>query len=67
MAESTGGMFTALYVQTPDLSLPKERNRRQLARNTRLAEEAGARVETVYGEDVAYQIAEYVRLHAAEV
>ena len=63
MAEGTGGMFTALYVQTPDASLSKEQNRRQLEGNIRLAEAAGARVETVYGEDVAYQIAEYVRLH----
>lgn len=63
MARSASGAFTALYVQTPDASLSKEPNRSQLDGNIRLAEAAGARVETVYGEDVAYQIAEYVRLN----
>ncbi|MCR5825715.1 MAG: DUF4118 domain-containing protein [Oscillospiraceae bacterium] len=63
LAQYTGGMFTALYVQTPDAPLSAEQDRRRLDGNVRLAEAAGARLETVYGEDVAFQIAEYVRLN----
>lgn len=60
MAEGLRAAFTAIYVQTP---LSGESSRRQLENNLRLAEENGAEVETVQGDDIAYQIAEYVRLH----
>lgn len=62
MAKAFGGSFTALFVRTPAHTdmLPEDRQR--LRENTRLAESLGATVETVFGEDVSYQIAEYARL-----
>ncbi|MBE6909811.1 MAG: sensor histidine kinase KdpD [Ruminococcaceae bacterium] len=63
MARASGGTLTALYVQTPETPLAKEQNRAQLENNIHLAEDAGARVETVFGEDIADQIAEFVRLN----
>ena len=42
-----------------------EADREQLQENIRLAQQLGATVETVYGDDVAYQIAEFARLSGA--
>lgn len=63
MAESEHAELTALYVETPNASAMKEIYRKQLQHNMRAAEELGAAAESVYGEDVAYQISEYARLH----
>ena len=63
MARASGGTLTALHVQTPETPPLGEQNRVQLENNIRLAEEAGARVETVFGEDIAGQIAEFARLN----
>ena len=62
MAKAFGGSFTALFVRTPDHADMSPENRRRLRENTHLAESLGATVETVFGEDVSYQIAEYARL-----
>lgn len=62
MASAFHGRFTALYVETPDFAVMEESNRIRLRKNTRLAEQLGASIETVYGDDVPYQIAEYARL-----
>lgn len=62
MAKAFGGSFTALFVRTPDHADMSPENRRRLRENTCLAQELGATVETVFGEDVSYQIAEYARL-----
>lgn len=61
-AAALHGQFTALYVETPSFGLMREGDKRQLRENRHLAEELGARVETVYGEDVPFQIAEYALL-----
>jgi two-component system sensor histidine kinase KdpD len=37
-------------------------DKERLRSNTKLAEELGATVETVFGDDISYQIAEYARL-----
>lgn len=60
LAEAFHSEFTALYVQTPDL-IEDEAARRRLQVNLRLAEELGAKISTVYGDDPAVQIAEYAR------
>ena len=62
MAEAFHGAFTALYVETPDESAQSESERKRLQGNIRLAEELGARITTVYGDDPAIQIAEYAKL-----
>lgn len=62
MAEAFHSGFTALFVQTPRTSELKGDNLRRLRQNLKLAEDLGARVATVYGDDIAAQIAEYARI-----
>ena len=62
MAEAFGGTFTALFVRTPNYEAMSEENKERLRQNTALAQELGATIETVFGDDVSYQIAEYARL-----
>lgn len=62
MANAYKGTFTALFVETPDFQVMSEDNVKRLRNNMRLAEQLGAKIETVYGEDVSYQIAEFARL-----
>ena len=62
MASAFKGEFTALFVETPDFSVMSEENVKRLRSNIRLAEQLGAKIETVYGEDVPFQIAEFTRL-----
>ena len=62
MAFAFKGTFTALFVETPDFSVMSEDNVKRLRSNMRLAEQLGAKIETVYGEDVPFQIAEFARL-----
>lgn len=62
MAFAFKGIFTALFVETPDFSVMSEDNVKRLRSNMRLAEQLGAKIETVYGEDVPFHIAEFARL-----
>ena len=62
MAAARGCRFTALFVKTPALAAMPESDRSQLRENCRLAEQLGASVDMVYGDDIPYQIAEYARL-----
>lgn len=62
MARAFNGQFTALFVETPDFAVDTEENKKRLRDNRRLAEQLGANIETVFGEDVPYQIAEFARL-----
>lgn len=62
MATAFKGNFTALFVETPDFSVMSEENVKRLRSNMRLAEQLGAKIETVYGEDAPFQIAEFARL-----
>lgn len=62
MARAFNSQFTALFVETPDFAVATAENKRRLQDNRKLAEQLGANIETVYGEDVPYQIAEYARL-----
>ncbi len=62
MAQAFKGTFTALFVETPDFPAMSKENLQRLRSNLRLAEQLGAKIETVYGTDVPFQIAEFARL-----
>lgn len=62
MAEAFHASFTALFVETIDSKELSESNIKKLRENLKLAEELGAKVETVYGNDIPYQVAEYSKL-----
>lgn len=62
MAEAFHSNFTALFVETAETKDLKGDNLKRLRDNMRLAEQLGARISTVYGEDPAAQIAEYARI-----
>ncbi len=62
MACAFGGSFTALYVQTPDSDKMDDASKSRLQYHIRLAEQLGADITTVFGEDVSFQIAEFSRI-----
>ncbi len=62
MARAFRGTFTALFVETPNTAAMNEKDKKRLRENMRLAQQLGAAIETSYGEDVPYQIAEFARL-----
>lgn len=62
MANAFNGKFTALFVETPDYKEMSEENQNRLRKNMLLAEQLGAGIETIYGDDAAFQIAEFARL-----
>lgn len=62
MSEAFHSGFTALFVQTPETRELAGENIKRLRSNLRLAEQLGAQIATVYGDDPAVQIAEYARV-----
>ena len=62
MARAFRGTFTALYVETPNTAAMSDDDKKRLQDNKRLAQQLGAVIETSYGDDVPYQIAEFARL-----
>lgn len=62
MAHAFQAAFTALYVETSDYRMMDEKNKERLRANIYLAQQLGAEVEIVYGDDVPFQISEYARL-----
>lgn len=62
MASAFRGTFTALFVETPESASMSDEDKNRLRSNIHLAEQLGAKIETVYGDDVAIQIAEFARL-----
>ena len=57
-----GAELIALFVETPQFSRLSDTDRRRLQENIQTAEELGAKIQTVSGEDVAFQVAEYAKL-----
>ena len=57
-----GAELIALFVETPQLSRLANADRRRLQENIRTAEQLGAKLQTVSGDDVAFQVAEFARL-----
>ena len=62
LAQAFNGNFTALFVETPDFAYMSKEDKNRLQVNISLAKQLGARIETVYGDDIPYQIAEFARL-----
>lgn len=62
MADAFNAEFTALFVETKSTKDLEEKNIQTLRKNLKLAEELGANIETVYGDDVPYQVSEYSKL-----
>lgn len=62
MAEAYHASLTALFVETTDYPAWPEKDKERLRFNIHLAEQLGATVETVHGEDVPYQIIEFARM-----
>ncbi len=62
MAKAYGARLTALYVRTPSSERMTPENLERLQNHIRLAEDMGAELTTVYGEDIAAQIIEFSRL-----
>ena len=62
MASAFRGGFTALFVETKEFQWMPQADKERLQTNIHLAQQLGASIETVYGDDVAYQIAEFSRL-----
>ncbi len=62
LAEAFGGTLAALFVETPAYALLSDDDKKRLRSNMNLAEKLGARLDTVIGDEVPYQIAEYARL-----
>lgn len=62
MAEAFHSGFTALLVETAETKELKGDSLKRLRSNVRLAEQLGAQITTVYGEDPAVQIAEYAKI-----
>ncbi len=60
MAAAFKGPFTALFVETT--GTVNRVDRKNLRSNIQLAEQLGAKIELVYGDDIAYQISEFARL-----
>ena len=61
MANAFHAAFTALFVETPNTKELNDENRSRLRKNLKLAEQLGAKIATVYGEDIPYQISEYAK------
>lgn len=62
MARAFQGAFTALYVETSHSDKMSDADKTRIQSNIRLAEQLGAAISTVYGDDVSYQIAEFARI-----
>ena len=62
MAKAFRSELVALFVESPRTQAMNEGERAKLSANIALAEQLGAHMETVYGDDVAFQIAEFARL-----
>ncbi|MBC3888458.1 DUF4118 domain-containing protein [Acetobacterium paludosum] len=61
IADAFHGTFTALFVETSETEESDNKNMMSLMENLRLAEQLGAQIATVYGDDIPAQIAEYAR------
>ena len=62
IADAFQGTLSALFVETPTYSQLSDDDKKRLRSNMNLAEKLGAKLDTVIGDDVPYQIAEYARL-----
>lgn len=62
LAHAFHGSFTAIYVETPHMQAADQKVKKMVEVNLQLARDLGAKIATVYGEDVPFQIAEYAKV-----
>ncbi len=62
MAEAFQAALTALYVKPTDYDTLSETDKARLQSNIRFAEQNGASIATITGDDVPIQVAEYARI-----
>jgi two-component system sensor histidine kinase KdpD len=62
MAAAFRGSFTALFVETSAFPSMRKEDQNRLRANMHLAEQLGASIETVWGDDIPLQIAEFARV-----
>ena len=58
----SAGPLQRLYVRTPDSDQMGKKISRRLQQHIRMAEQAGADISTIYGDDIPQQIAEFARI-----
>ena len=63
MADAFKARFTALFVQTSDFDKMSDKDKKRLRSNTHLAEQLGAKIETVTGDNIPFQIGEFAKLN----
>ena len=63
MADAFKARFTALFVQTSDFDKMADKDKKRLRSNTHLAEQLGAKIETVTGDNIPFQIGEFAKLN----
>lgn len=61
IAHKNHAQFTALYVETPATSKINRNEQEKLQKNINDAKNAGANIETAFGNDIAFQITEFVK------
>lgn len=59
LAYAFHAQLTGLYVETPAMQEADEKTKAELKKHLEMAKALGAKIVTVFGSDVAYQIAEY--------
>lgn len=62
MANAFHGKFTALFVETPNTKEFSKNNINSLRANVKLAEQLGANIVTIYGDNIPKQIAYYASI-----
>lgn len=62
MVDAFHGSFTALFVETSETKGLDSESIKKLRENMHLAEQLGAKIVTVYGEDIPKQISEYTKI-----
>ena len=62
MAEAFHAVFTAVYVKPSNYDSLSDADKTRLQSNIRLAEQSGASITTLIGDDVPVQVAEYAHL-----
>lgn len=61
MANAFQAELTALFVETPEYEQADEKIKQAVYNNIQLAKQFGAKASIVYGDNIAYQIAEYAK------
>ena len=65
MARAFQAALTAIYIKPTNYHLISEKDKRRLQSNIKYAEQCGASVSTIIGNDVPVQIAEYAHISGA--